>query len=333
MIQAYFSDIKNVILDAIRNSQKNISIAVAWFTQRDLFNEIINSLDRGVNVSVILINDIINRSEHGLDFSLYIQKGGKMCFVDSRKTLMHNKFSLFDEYILITGSYNWTYAAEQRNAENVILTDEINVCSAYANYFKHLWSGLSEITEFHHLKVSDIEANDFLQEYEELVEEYQSMENNNIPVLESLKNIYDFKSNIAVTKLGTVMTQENRHNPILKLNIGMRCRIDNIDNRTLNIIKQGQTLPYTNTVDTCTAMDYQTNVVCDILLGNDDDADKNKSLLKIQLDNLPKLKAGQVKLKTKVTIGTDGCIYVKYVCTNSGLSGESKAVYPDMIKY
>lgn len=67
------------------------------------------------------------------------------------------------------------------------------------------------------------------------------------------------------------------------------------------------------------------------MFGNDDDADKNKSLLKIQLDNLPKLKAGQVKLKTKVTIGTDGCIYVKYVCTNSGLSGESKAVYPDMI--
>lgn len=257
MIQAYFSDIKNVILDAIRNSQKNISIAVAWFTQRDLFNEIINSLDRGVNVSVILINDIINRSEHGLDFSLYIQKGGKLCFVDSRKTLMHNKFSLFDEYILITGSYNWTYAAEQRNAENVILTDEINVCSAYANYFKHLWSGLSEITEFHHLKVSDIEANDFLQEYEELVEEYQSMENNNIPVLESLKNIYDFKSNIAVTKLATAMAQENHHTPTLKLNIGMRCRINNVDDRTLNIIKQGQPLPYTNTVDTYTIFDYQ----------------------------------------------------------------------------
>lgn len=333
MIQAYFSDIKNVILDAIRNSQKNISIAVAWFTQRDLFNEIINSLDRGVNVSVILINDIINRSEHGLDFSLYIQKGGKLCFVDSRKTLMHNKFSLFDEYILITGSYNWTYAAEQRNAENVILTDEINVCSAYANYFKHLWSGLSEITEFHHLKVSDIEANDFLQEYEELVEEYQSMENNNIPVLESLKNIYDFKSNIAVTKLGTVMTQENRHNPILKLNIGMRCRIDNIDNRTLNIIKQGQTLPYTNTVDTCTAMDYQTNVVCDILLGNDDEADKNKSLLKIQLDNLPQLKALQVKFKTKVTIDTNGYLHAEFVCTNTGVAKDAIYIYPEMINY
>ena len=75
----------------------------------------------------------------------------------------------------------------------------------------------------------------------------------------------------------------------------MRCRINNIDNRTLNIIKQGQTLPFTNTVDTCTVVDNQECIVCDILFGNNDNADNNKPLLKIRLENLPKLKAGQSK--------------------------------------
>ena len=73
MIQAYFSNIRNIILNEIHNSKRDISIAVAWFTQRDLFNAIIGAIDRGVNVSLILINDIINRNEYGLDFSLYLQ--------------------------------------------------------------------------------------------------------------------------------------------------------------------------------------------------------------------------------------------------------------------
>lgn len=80
-----FSNIRDIILNEIHNSKRDISIAVAWFTQRDLFNAIIGAIDRGVNVSLILINDIINRNEYGLDFSLYLQKGGKLCFVDSKK--------------------------------------------------------------------------------------------------------------------------------------------------------------------------------------------------------------------------------------------------------
>lgn len=288
MIQAHFSNIGNIILNEIQNSKKEILIAVAWFTQRDLFNAVLVAIDRGVKVSLILINDIINRNEYGLDFSLYLQKGGKLCFVDSRKVLMHNKFCLFDGHILLTGSYNWTYAAEQRNAENIIITDEINVCNDYTNYFTNLWNGLTEVTEYSHVNLSSITADNLLQEYDDIVEEYKSMEHGNIIKPEALKTVYDLKNNIAITKLATVVSQNKRHNPTLKLNIGMRCRINNINDRTLNIIKQGQTLPFTNSVDTCTSTDNQECAVCDILLGNDNNADKNKSLLQIKLENLPK---------------------------------------------
>lgn len=333
MIQAYFSNIRDIILNEIHNSKRDISIAVAWFTQRDLFNAIIGAIDRGVNVSLILINDIINRNEYGLDFSLYLQKGGKLCFVDSKKVLMHNKFCLFDGHLLITGSYNWTYAAEQRNAENIITTDELNVCNDYTNYFTNLWNGLTEVTEYSHIQLSDIVEDNFLQEYDDIIEEYKSMENSNLISPETLKTVYDLKNNIAIAKLATVVSQNKRHNPTLKLNVGKRCRINNIDNRTLNIIKQGQTLPFTNTVDTCTVVDNQECIVCDILFGNNDNADNNKSLLKIQLENLPKLKAGQVKFKTKVTIDTNGYTHVEFVCTNTGIAKEAVYNFPDIINY
>jgi hypothetical protein len=333
MIQAYFSNIGNIILNEIQNSKKEILIAVAWFTQRDLFNAVLVAIDRGVKVSLILINDIINRNEYGLDFSLYLQKGGKLCFVDSRKVLMHNKFCLFDGHILLTGSYNWTYAAEQRNAENIIITDEINVCNDYTNYFTNLWNSLTEVTEYSHVNLSSITADNLLQEYDDIVEEYKSMEHSNIIKPETLKTVYDLKDNIAITKLATVVSQNKRHNPTLKLNIGMRCRINNIDDRTLNIIKQGQTLPFTNTVETCTVVDNQEQIICDILFGNNDDADKNKSILKIKLENLPKLKAGQVKFKTKVTIDTNGYIHVEFVCINTGMAKEAIYIFPDIISY
>lgn len=333
MIQAYFNQIQKKILEEINNSNKDIIIAVAWFTQLDLFNAIIGALDRGVNVSLILIKDIINCGDYGLDFSLYLQKGGKLCFVNKRNILMHNKFCIFDGSILITGSYNWTYSAEIRNAENIIITDEGNVCQDYSKYFANLWNQLTEVNEYSRMSVSDIEAESLIQEYNDIVEEYKCMQEYNVIKSDAINLIYESRKNIGINKLATIITQVNRQNPTLKMNIGMRCRIKGVDNRTLNIIKQGQKLPFTNTVDTRTAIDNQKRCPCVVLFGNSIDAAKNRELLKIELDNLPQLKAGEVKFKTKVTIDTNGYMHVEFVCVNTGISKEAFYNCSELINY
>lgn len=242
MIQAYFNQIQKKILEEINNSNKDIIIAVAWFTQLDLFNAIIGALDRGVNVSLILIKDIINCGDYGLDFSLYLQKGGKLCFVNKRNILMHNKFCIFDGSILITGSYNWTYSAEIRNAENIIITDEGNVCQDYSKYFANLWNQLTEVNEYSSMSVSDIEAESLIQEYNDIVEEYKCMQEYNVIKSDAINLIYESRKNIGINKLATIITQVNRQNPTLKMNIGMRCRIKGVDNRTLNILNSATLL-------------------------------------------------------------------------------------------
>jgi phosphatidylserine/phosphatidylglycerophosphate/cardiolipin synthase-like enzyme len=120
MTLAFFSEIKDVIIKLIDTSKSEISIAVAWFTHRDLYQALLNALDRNVQVSIILIDDIINRGPNALDFTLFINKGGKVRFMNTKKILMHNKFCIFDKEALITGSYNWTYSAELRNTLNRI---------------------------------------------------------------------------------------------------------------------------------------------------------------------------------------------------------------------
>lgn len=246
---------------------------------------------------------------------------------------MHNKFCIFDGSIIITGSYNWTYSAESRNAENIIITDAENVCEDYTKYFTNLWNQLTEVKEYSRMNISDMEADILIQEYDNIVDEYKCMQENNIIKSNAINLIYESRKNIGINKLATIVTQVNRYNPTLKMNIGMRCRIKGVDNKTLNIIKQGQKLPFTNTVETCTVSDNQKCIVCDILFGNSDEANNNKSLLKIELDNLPQLKAGEVKFKTKVTVDTNGYMHVEFVCANTGISKEAFYNCSELINY
>ena len=68
MIQAYFNQIRKKIIEEINNSNKDIIIAVAWFTQHDLFDAIINALERGVNISLILRGRVLmQKSAKGLE--------------------------------------------------------------------------------------------------------------------------------------------------------------------------------------------------------------------------------------------------------------------------
>ena len=54
------------------------------------------------------------------DFQKFIDIGGHFYFSDTRNP-MHNKFCVIDNKVLINGSYNWTYYAEDRNRENILI--------------------------------------------------------------------------------------------------------------------------------------------------------------------------------------------------------------------
>ena len=81
-------------------SNSEILIAVAWFTHRDLFDALLLALDRGVKVSVIIVEDIINCGPNGLDFSTFIAKGGLLRFMNTRKILMRMTGCPSADYVL-----------------------------------------------------------------------------------------------------------------------------------------------------------------------------------------------------------------------------------------
>lgn len=119
--EAVFKNIAERIQQEISKAQKSVFIAVAWFTNKNLFKELVNKARKGCTVTLIISNDSINLNS-AIDYDqLQIGKSKVYKIGNGDSKLMHNKFCIIDFSIVITGSYNWSYKAES-NFENVIIT-------------------------------------------------------------------------------------------------------------------------------------------------------------------------------------------------------------------
>ncbi|TDO19355.1 VWA domain-containing protein [Pedobacter duraquae] len=119
-IEVFFSGIRAKLLEEISKATQNIRVAIAWFTNHELFDLLCYKLKQNVKVELIIINDYINNWELGLPFQSFIDLGGALYFSDY-PGLMHHKFCLIDDKVLVNGSYNWTYYAESFNKENLMI--------------------------------------------------------------------------------------------------------------------------------------------------------------------------------------------------------------------
>lgn len=119
--EAVFENIAERILQEISKAEKAIFIAVAWFTNKNIFDLLIEKRDEGCQVFLIISNDKINRNSQIAYERLNANKSKVYKVGDGDTELMHNKFCVIDYNTVITGSYNWSYKAEN-NFENVIIT-------------------------------------------------------------------------------------------------------------------------------------------------------------------------------------------------------------------
>lgn len=160
MTQAIFDNIEGFISSQINQAERCISIAVAWFTNNALYEMLTKACEKKVGVNVLLLNDILNRNEFGLDFGVLSKLGAEVRFAKFNKGTMHNKFCIIDDMV-ITGSYNWTYHANN-NSENILMTDEDCVVNSYREEFDRLFCDAIPIPQpYERLKWTDVKEGDF----------------------------------------------------------------------------------------------------------------------------------------------------------------------------
>ena len=64
---------------------------------------------------------------------------------DGAGSKMHHKFALLDDRVVLTGSYNWTFASEEENYENVLILREPRLVGIYQAEFEALWEDAREL--------------------------------------------------------------------------------------------------------------------------------------------------------------------------------------------
>lgn len=133
----FYKNIEQKILSNLTKAKKEVKIAIAWFTNPILFDVVLKLVDNGINIELVLCDDRINFTNPKLNFQKLIDLGVNVR-VSKFPNLMHNKFCVIDNRILINGSYNWTLRAEQFNFENIIITTDKELISDFTIYFNEL---------------------------------------------------------------------------------------------------------------------------------------------------------------------------------------------------
>lgn len=140
-VEVYFSlydDPELIIIKNIDAAKEFINIAMYPFTDREIAQAINRAKDRGVDVKVYLDRSRVNAQYSKSRY--FLNNGIEGIRISSNNYIMHNKFAIIDNEIVITGSYNWTASAGERNDENLLVINDNNIIEKYQNQFNNLWN-------------------------------------------------------------------------------------------------------------------------------------------------------------------------------------------------
>ena len=143
LAEAHFSPGENCprrIAQLFQNAQASADVCVFTITDDRVSSAILEAHRRGIAVRIVTDNEKVN--DEGSDISR-LRAAGVPVRVDHSEYHMHHKFAVFDESPLLTGSFNWTRGAAEKNEENFIITSEPRLIRLFAQRFERLWDKLA----------------------------------------------------------------------------------------------------------------------------------------------------------------------------------------------
>ena len=119
-----------LIAQEIARAKESIYVQAYGLTSGIIVNQLIQAKNRGVKVQVLL--DKSNVSDKWSKM-MDLVNANVSVRIDKVSGIAHNKVIIIDEQKVITGSFNFTNAADKRNAENVIIINNKSVAKEYLN--------------------------------------------------------------------------------------------------------------------------------------------------------------------------------------------------------
>jgi len=137
-VEVYFSPndgATTAIVREIDRARSEILVQAYSFTSAPIAKSLLKAHKRGVKVQVIL-----DKSQKTQKYSSasFLTNSGIPTYIDEKHAIAHNKIILIDRAVVITGSFNFTKAAEEKNAENLLIIRSKELVKPYLqNWQRH----------------------------------------------------------------------------------------------------------------------------------------------------------------------------------------------------
>jgi len=196
-------EIHPFLYDTLEQARISIRAAIAWFTDPELFKLLMYKKNKGVEITVILNNDVINRTLTDLGM---LEDCIRFSNILLKDYIMHHKFCIIDNKKVLTGSYNWTVRARRHNNENLLCIEIPNIVSEYQKEFDSLTKNSQGQS-----RIPTLQQRDAIQNVEDLAI-LRLEEQYNFGIMDRLNKIKDLNSGIRIDILYGLI---GNHTPVI----------------------------------------------------------------------------------------------------------------------
>jgi phosphatidylserine/phosphatidylglycerophosphate/cardiolipin synthase-like enzyme len=137
-IEVYFSPhggCTDAIIRELDKAKSTVLVQAYTFTSARIAKALLNAHKRGMKVEVIL--DKSQRTDQYSSATFFVNAGIPVK-IDAQHAIAHNKVMVIDGETVITGSFNFTKAAETNNAENLLVIHDKKLAERYIkNWQEH----------------------------------------------------------------------------------------------------------------------------------------------------------------------------------------------------
>lgn len=139
--KAIFDRIREEVIQGIRGGNYMIWAAVAWFSDEEIYQELLLRKEAGVHIRIIVSDEKTNQNllqKMSNEFEVKVSplRGPKGW------NRLHDKFCITDLEYVMHGSYNWTPNA-RNNDETLVTAADRDLVKQFADEFQKLWLELN----------------------------------------------------------------------------------------------------------------------------------------------------------------------------------------------
>lgn len=118
------------IVTAIRSARESVLVQAYSFTSEPIAQALLEASRRGVDVRILVDKSQLKERYTVADDLL---REGVLVMVDSAHAIAHDKVMVIDGATVLTGSFNFTKSAEERNAENLLVAQDRALADRYTD--------------------------------------------------------------------------------------------------------------------------------------------------------------------------------------------------------